>query len=522
MGKILPSYKKAVIDEIVDNVFSNTSHYYAFAANPVAYPGSVPEISNEDYSTNFINDWLMLFGKKITSSEIVPVISKKTWASGQSYDRYDNTSNTVLANNNFYVISTPSVIGGNYNIYKCIDNANGSVSTIDPGTIGSPSQPSTFQTSDGYKWRYMYSITEYNNDRFSSENFVPVYVSAIVSSTAASYSGVEVVMITNSGSGYTAYTNGIIRSVQNSTIVQIENYASSSDNFYVNNSIYIYNTVEATSQIRTITDYVANSSGKFVFVANTKPFEITKITSGITQYLISPAVVFETDGDSDPKAYSIVNTSNYSISNVVMLDIGTNISWANVKIQSSYGNGASVYAIVPPPGGHAYDPITELNAKGLAIAFNFSNTEGASIPTANILYNKIGIIRNPYSLTSNLTTGTISKGDQYTTNTFNQILKASVSPSTTFTPGDFVLGVNSGARGIVVFSNTTQVHISGDKYFINNEGLANASGSYVCNIAISHVGDVYTKDLKPIYIDNINNVNRANTQTEVFKLTIEI
>lgn len=522
MGKILPSYKKAIVEEIVDNVYANTSHYYAFAANPVAYPGSTPEISNEDYNTNFINNWQMLFGKKIFSSEIVPVISKKTWASGQTYDRYDNTSNTLISNNNFYVVSPPAVIGGNYNIYKCIDNANSATSTVDPGSIGSPTQASTFQTNDGYKWRYMYSITEYNNDRFTSEDYVPVYTSATISATAASYSGVEVVMITNAGSGYTSYTNGVIRSVQNSTIIQIENYSSSSDNFYVNSAIYIYNTVEATSQIRTVTDYVANSSGKFIFVANTKPFEITKITSGITQYLISPAVVFETDGDSDPKAYSLVNTANYSISNVVMLDIGTNITWANVKIQSGYGSGANVYAIVPPPGGHGYDPVTELNAKGLAIAFNFANTEGATIPTANILYNKIGIIKNPYALNSNLVTGTISKGDQFTSDTFNQLTRGTVSPATTFTIGNFVLGVNSGARGIVVFSNTSQVYISGDKYFINNEGLANSSGSYVCNIAITHIGDIYTKDLKPIYIDNINNVNRANTQTEVFKLTIEI
>lgn len=522
MGKILPSYKKAIVEEIVDNVVSNTSHYYAFAANPVAYSGTTPELTNEDYNTNFIYNWQMMFGKKITASEIVPVISKKTWASGQVYDRYDNTSNTLIANNNFYVVSAPTVLGASYNIFKCIDNANGAASTVDPGSIGSPTQPSTFQTNDGYKWRYIYSLTEYNNDRFSSENFIPVYINAGISSSAASYSGVEVVMITNTGSGYTAYSNGIIRSVQNSTIIQIENYASSSDNFYVNSAIYIYNTVEATAQLRTITDYVANSSGKFVYVANTKALDITKITSGITQYLISPAVVFETDGDSDPRAYSVVNTSNYSISNVIMLDIGTNISWANVKIQSAYGSGANVYAIVPPPGGHGYDPVTELNAKGIAIAFTFSNTENVTIPTANVLYNKIGLLKDPYSLTSNLVTGTIGKGDKYTSNTFSQILTATVNPSVTFVPGVTVIGLSSGARGTVVFSNTSQVHISGDKYFINNEGLANSSGSYVCNIAISHVGDLYTKDIKPIYIDNINNVNRANTQTEVFKLTIEI
>ena len=520
MGKILPSYKKAVIDEIIDNVYSNTSHYYAFAANPVAYPGSVPDITDDDYSTTFINDWQMLFGKKIKSGDIAPVISKKVWASNTVYNRYDNTSNTLYSNNGFYVMSPPVITGASYQVYKCIDNANGAVSTVDPGSIGTPSQTSTFQTNDGYKWRYMYSISEYNYERFSSENYVPVYTNTTLAAVASSYSGVEVVMITNAGSNYTAYTNGTVRSVQNSTVMQIENYSSSSDNFYVNNAIYVYNIVESTSQIRTISDYVANSSGKFVFVST--PFETSKITSGITQYLISPAVVFETDGDSDPVAYSVVNTTNYSISNVIMLDSGSNISWANVVIQSSYGSGANVYAIVPPAGGHGFDPATELNLKGFAINFTFANTESVTIPTANVLYNKIGIVKNPYSLISNTTTGTLSKGSKYTSNTFNQLMVANVNPSTVFTVGQYITGVTSGARGIVVFSNTSQVHISGDKYFIEGENIANSSGSVVCNVNISQVGSIYTKDLKPIYIDNINNVNRSDVQTEVFKLTIEI
>lgn len=521
MGKLLPSYRKAIIDEMFDNIQANTSHYYAFAANPVAYPGTVPSLTNDDYSTNFTFDWQMLFGKKINSSDMSSVISKKNWSSNTVYDRYDNTSNTVISNNNFYVISSPVTTGGSYHVYKCIDNANNAASTVDPGTIGTPTQVSTFKTNDGYKWRYLYSITEYNYERFASESYVPVYTNSTLSATSSSYAGVEVVMINNSGNGYTAYANGIIRSVQNSTVIQIENDSSSSDNFYVNNGIYIYNTIQTTSQLRTISDYVSNSSGKFVYVS--EPLQTNTITSGITQYLISPAVVFETDGDSDPKAYTVVNTSNYSISNVVILDIGTNISWANVKIQSSYGSGANVYAIVPPPGGHGYDPATELNIKGVAISFRFSNTESNTIPSSNTLYNKIGIVKNPYSLSANIATGTINKGSKYTANTFNQLLIANVNPAgVVFTPESFVVGANSGARGIVVFSNTTQVHISGDKYFIDGEGLANSSGSVVCNVSINEVGDIYTKDLKPIYIDNINNVNRSNTQTEIFKLTIEI
>ena len=135
MGKILPSYKKAIYDEIVDNIVSNTSHYYVFASNPVAYTGLAPDVSGDDYSTTFANDWQLLFGKKLANSNIMPMISKNIWASNTIYNRYDNTSNTLYIDNNFYVICEPASVGGAYHIYKCIDNANGAPSTVNRSRV---------------------------------------------------------------------------------------------------------------------------------------------------------------------------------------------------------------------------------------------------------------------------------------------------------------------------------------------------------------------------------------------------
>jgi len=114
MGKILPYYKKAIIDEIIDNITSETSNYYAFASNPIAYTGNTtPEVANSDYETAFTNDWLMLFGKKLKTADIVPFIDKNIWTANTRYDRYDNTSNTLSYDNNYYVISTAYDTAGN-------------------------------------------------------------------------------------------------------------------------------------------------------------------------------------------------------------------------------------------------------------------------------------------------------------------------------------------------------------------------------------------------------------------------
>lgn len=511
MGKLLPSYKKAIIDDIINNISSNTSHYYAFAANPIINSGNTPSVNSDDYSTVFINDWQMLFGKKITNTDIIPIINNIQWTSNSIYTKYDNTSNTLYSNE-YYVITSPSIVGGNYDVYKCIDNANGSPSTQKPDQI----QPSSFQKSDGYIWRYMTSISSANYDKFSTTQYSPIYPNSSIVASAYNYSGVEVVMITNSGSGYISYNNGTIRSVVNSTLVQIESTASIDNDFYTKNSIYIYNTSSATSQLRNVSRYVSNTSGNWVFLdeaANT-----TNITPSITNYRISPRVVFETDADSIPVAYSVVNTYSNSISQIVMIDNGYGVSWANVYVVSNtnYGSGCNLYAIVPPPGGHGANPEIELNLQGYCVSFKFANTESNTI-VYNTTYNKIGLLKNPYVLQANNI-----KGSRYSSNTFNEILIANVSPSATFTVGEIVTGNTSGSKGTVVYSNSTVIYLTGDKGFSNNETIISSNGDLSTVININKLGDIYTKDIVPLYIQNISDVTRSNTQTESYKLIIQV
>lgn len=515
MGKLLSSYKYSLIQEIKDNIFSNTSHYYAIASNPIEYTGTVPTITDDDFTKLYEFDSLLLFGKKLKTEDILPVINKNIWTSNTVYDRYDNYSNTLHTNNNFYVISSPSEVGGEYHVYKCIDNAGGVASNVNPSSIGTPTQPTTFATNDGYKWRYITSITNAVYDKFATDDFFPIYENPTIVATAPNYSGVEVIVISNTGSGYDAYTNGVVQSVVNTTLIQIANSASSDNNFYDNNAIYIYNTLLGTSQILTVNNYVSNSLGKWIYFDS--PANTSIILSSQSEYIISPKVVFNTDGDLDPIAYCTINTTSNSIGSITILDIGSNITRANVSIQSNFGSGANLYAIVPPPGGHGFFPQNELNVKGMAISFTFANSESNTIITSNTVYNKIGIIKNPYTLNANNTKGSI-----YTVNTFSQVLKANVNPSNTFAVGTTLIGANSGARGVVVFSNSTQVFLAGDKSFSNGEFIGNSSFSSITQITINDLGDVYAKEITPLYIQNINNVNRSNTQNESYKIIIQV
>lgn len=514
MGKLLPSFRKAIIDEIIDNISTNTAQYYVYASNPVSYTGNTPALMEDDFTNYYITDWNMLFGKRLANVDVIPVIDNHVWTSNTEYRRYDDTFVYLYSSNTpFYVITTPDTTGGNYKVYKCIDNANGSPSTTKPSLV----QSSTFETADGYKWRYITSITNSNWIKFATDEYAPVYVNTAISAGAQTHAGIEVVVISNGGVGYSSYHNGNIVAVANSTLIQIENGASTVNEYYTRNNIYIYNTTTATGQLLGISKYISNTTGNWVYldaVANT-----TNIEPNETTYKIAPKVVFSTDGDSEPAAYCTINSTSNSIDTIVILEQGSNIRRANVEIQSNtvHGYGASLYALVPPPGGHGYDPASELDVKGLAVSFNFTGSQSNLIVAANALYNKVGIIRNPYALTANNT-----KGSQYFTNTFSQVLKANVSPAATFTVENQVIGANSGAIGTVVFSNTTQVYLTGDKHFIDGETITSTNGMVSTSISINTLGDLYLKDIKPLYVQNINNINRSEDKTELFKLVIQL
>ena len=515
MARILPEFKNAIIEEIKTNITNNTSNYYAFLAHPVQYSGNTPSETNDDYNSVFINDWTMIFGKKLSNTDIVPVIKNNIWAANSVYEKYDNTSNTLLTNTNFYVITEPQYTGGYYHIYKCIDNANNSNSTVDPSTISTPTQFTSFQTADNYIWRYITSISTKNYNKFSTSEYAPLLPNTVIQSSAGNNSGVEVVVVSNGGS-YSSYTNGVVQSVTNSTYIQIQsNNSSSSDGFYNNCSVYFYNNTTTTGQLIKIVSYSASTNTNYIELETASNTSL--ITPGFTNYDIAPTVSFETDGIIKPTARCVMNNVSNSINSIVVLENGTYVSWANVSIETSLegGSGANVYAIINSPGGHGSNPANELNVQGLGISFTFSNTESANLGL-DILYNKIGLIKNPYGLTSNN-----EKGSSYSNSNFDQRLIATVSPSQTFNVGEQVTGDTSGARATVLFSNSTTLHLVGDQHFSNNESISNSSTSNVTSITISSKADIYYKDIIPVYIQNINNVNRSNNQSESYKLIIK-
>jgi hypothetical protein len=110
----------------------------------------------------------MIGGKKITSADIRHAVPRHDWTIGESYMAYDNTMGSNAsrdANNAFYVLTD------DFNVYKCISNNYGGVSTSKPTSTNPTSQ---FQTADSYIWKYMYSLTGEEQQRFLTNDYMPV------------------------------------------------------------------------------------------------------------------------------------------------------------------------------------------------------------------------------------------------------------------------------------------------------------------------------------------------------------
>jgi hypothetical protein len=155
----------------------------------------------------------LLAAKRVTSSDVSVVIPRRNWATGTVYDYYrhdyghyvtGSTSSVVTADSGATALydATFYVLNSNNNVYKCLDNNSGANSTVEPtGT-----STSVLSTADGYKWKYMYSLSAAQQTNFLSTDFMAVATNATVA--AANTAGaIDIVKIKTAGSGGTDGTH---------------------------------------------------------------------------------------------------------------------------------------------------------------------------------------------------------------------------------------------------------------------------------------------------------------------------
>jgi len=264
------------IDSFVHNVENSKNSYYLFYGktdswtntNGLEDDSAVPVANSSIYSYEQSVYKDLVFGKLITANDITYMIPRYNWVSGTIYSSYSQYD-ADLYDKEFYVITD------GYEVYKCIDNNSGAHSTVKPSLT---STTGVFSTSDGYVWKYMFTLESNANTKFTSTSYIPVTPNNDVSNNAVMGS-IDYIKVTNGGNNYQAYHSGFLQSFQNNYVLQISNTASPLNGRYIDSSIYL-KTGYGSGQIRKIIEY----SGLNRLVTVSQPFDVATVLN-VSDYI---------------------------------------------------------------------------------------------------------------------------------------------------------------------------------------------------------------------------------------------
>ncbi len=153
----------------------------------------------------------MLGAKLIASSDVSRVIPRRNWTTGTTYDMYEHnigSGNAAASGATNLFDSTYVVMNSSYAVYKVIENDGATASTVEPTSTSN----SIFATSDGYRWKYMYSLTSAETLNFMSTDFIHCSTDSTVSAAAVD-GALDTALVVAGGSSYDTDSGATISAI---------------------------------------------------------------------------------------------------------------------------------------------------------------------------------------------------------------------------------------------------------------------------------------------------------------------
>ena len=170
-----------------------------------------PPTPNDDVTSEFYNWDDMLGAKLIASSDVSRVIPRRNWTTGTTYDMYEHnigSGNASASGATNLFDSTYVVMNSSYAVYKVIENDGATASTVEPTSTSN----SIFATSDGYRWKYMYSLTSAETLNFMSTDFIHASTDSTVSAAAVD-GALDTALVVAGGSSYSTSSGATISAI---------------------------------------------------------------------------------------------------------------------------------------------------------------------------------------------------------------------------------------------------------------------------------------------------------------------
>tara|TARA_Y100000592_G_C5482037_1_gene326230 strand:- start:6189 stop:8144 length:1956 start_codon:yes stop_codon:yes gene_type:complete len=417
----------------------------------------------EDTSESFHDAWRRMLGaKRISDTNIYLMADKNPWTQGTIYQEYRDDLD--MSKTTFYVTNTQN------NVYKCISNNNGAASTSSP--FGSPLE--VFQTTDGYKWKFMFRIPESQVD-FITDTEIPIRNLEVEPNVPDKFEDDRFLQ-------YAAQFNAVNGSIENIRVVNAGNQydrsvpvrligpegdrtiiSDSTSNTVTLNPVEspvddIYNTYEigivsgtGIGQRRTISDYDGGNRIATVSV------NWDTLPDNTSYYEIGPALAI--DGDGTSAAAKLVVDAVGGVESVEMLNKGQGYTRATAICSTTIvGGGCTLDAQISPYGGHASDPVGEIFPTKAMILVKLQRDEDGQIPVKND-FRQYGILKNPIINTGYSGAGKVASKEL---DVFNDLkiraATGSVFSTSSFEIGGKIFGVNTSTCGeIVKWNRSTDI-----------------------------------------------------------------
>ena len=344
--------------------------------------------------------------KKVGADSITLSVPRVNWTTSTKFTMYSHEmSEEVIPNS--YVVTEAS---NQYNVYKCINNkkhldagqgVQSTVSTVKPtGTSND-----IFETSDGYAWKFMFSIQLAEALKFLTKDYLPVkYITSQPTDTnSAEYKQWQVQQAALStpnsidwvdiiddnvnsghagGSGYNAPISETgVTPGEGSTTVTLSisgagDISSATSNDYANYALVYTKDGAATSNQRKITNWSFNSGTNTATITIDSAFAAGE-GDGTGAIVIAPNVVLTSGDGTNFAAYAVLIGDQVSKINITNGGSGYTYAVAQVEgnVATSATTSAKVTPMISPTNGHGFNPVEELNGYYAMVALKLEYDE---------------------------------------------------------------------------------------------------------------------------------------------------
>jgi len=489
---------------------------YLGIGRPNAWPDELNPTPPIDNITTIADCYATLMSlKKLSTSDVINVIPRFDWKTNTKFISYTNTDENLFlhptqaeldaAELGSYIAGSFYCMNDEYRVYKCLKAGTG-VSTVQPSlTILTP-----FETSDGYIWKYMFTIPTAMVDKYLTQGWIPVRFLSLDDGSSqwqvqqnAVAGSIESISILAGGSSYVKLFSGNVVSASGSTI-QFDSAVGSTD--LTNETVYIASGT-GSGQYFKIQSYNTGTRTAVITGGTFSP-----VPTAASTYQIIPTLTMTGDGVNF-KARCVF--SGGTITNIIVTNAGSGYTFGNITL--STGSGYDLNANVSPLDGHGSNPIIELGGSYLMVSTILEYEEGSDVITDNDYrrYLLISNVNNP--------NGTVASAL-----TLNALKSITISGDSGTFERDEIIQTSGGAKLIVVSIDAANNKIyyiqnstTGTKTFTNSETILGLTSGATANISTLNVSEMQSSSGEILYIKHMRRVMRSSSLLEDIRILVK-